>query len=280
MSSRIIFMGLLFIGLSFTISCTYDIDCTLSVPGQEMICDEGECMETGAYLCSNDEQCIDEEQGNICMAGYCGFVEPAECFNDSDCFSTIPGYEFICDAGLCMPSEFYLCENDMQCVDAGEGELCISGKCFTDVLMPGCDEDSDCRPESVGPDYICDNDQCEPTGAYLCVVDQDCMDANKGNTCMNGICGNAIEPMICQVDSECPHEIPGQLFVCQNSECIATGSYLCVVDADCENSIGGHTCVAGACASIAQPPEFCPVGVILSLGVLGLGVLSFVFRKK
>jgi len=278
MFSRILIIGLFLIGTIFAINCANDLDCAFPAPNYEMVCEESECVETGAYLCSNDDHCIDSGEGNICMAGYCGFVELAECTDDLDCFSEVPGYEFICDEGLCMPGSFYLCEDVQDCYDAQEGNACVYGKCAHDIPRPTCDTDDDCDPGALGPQYFCDEGECRQSGAHTCNVDKDCMDANQGNTCMDGICGNAIEPMTCQDDSECPHSIPGEMFICENNTCIGTGSYLCEVDADCENSTGGHDCIAGGCGSIAQPPPPCGVSFVV-LGFIFM-VSSFVFYKR
>ncbi|MBU0532833.1 hypothetical protein KKB44_05060 [Candidatus Micrarchaeota archaeon] len=111
-------------------ACQLDSDCPSTVPGPEYFCDVMACTETGAYLCANDDDCISAGKGNTCLAGICGFVEPAECQVDADCPLSIPGPDYICDEGLCTQTGLYRCNDDLECMDANEGNECAQGTCL------------------------------------------------------------------------------------------------------------------------------------------------------
>jgi hypothetical protein len=90
-----------------------------------------------AFLpCLSDQDCIDRGDGNACMDGSCGYVQPAACQEQSDCPSSVPGYHYECEANLCMPSGGYLCNDDSDCMEANEGNECVGGMCMHSSRQP------------------------------------------------------------------------------------------------------------------------------------------------
>lgn len=148
-----IIIGLLMLGILFAnpipppppdMPCEGDSDCPAEVPGLEYLCDEGVCMGTGAYLCNTDQDCMEENVGNVCMVGICGYAdqptdpEDPECVEDSDCPTEIPGPDYYCDNGECKQTNAYLCNSDEECLEANEGNQCADGTCLHVSNPPGC----------------------------------------------------------------------------------------------------------------------------------------------
>ncbi len=99
------------------------------------------------------------------------------------------------------------CTVDEDCQIANIGNVCMNGICGNAQLPVNgsqppvqnitsqnvsqyltCNLDSDCPNAIPGPVFICQNNNCKPTGGYLCSIDQHCP-SSEGNSCIAGVCG-------------------------------------------------------------------------------------------
>ncbi len=143
---------------------------------------EGESMEWAPVECESDADC--EEQGLICIDGYCGFhdepiepIEPAESWGEC----VIDPEQVPTDANCTT-----LCEHVGACAEAGG--LASSGSA---VSVPSESTDTDGVDEQADFELPPDDDDESKEGqgnAMACESDADCINEHDGEVCIDGIC--------------------------------------------------------------------------------------------
>ena len=204
-------------------TCERDDECS-----GELLCDEGTCTEACSEQapCAGGDECVVDDDGRA----LCEPVEaPTTCADEDDpdafCEAQQPGTS--CQDRACVPVTANNmmeggCQEDAECVSAGEGMICVDGMCEA-----GCRQDDAC-----GEGEYCDLDllecaaQCEDFDS--CEIGEECAEVERGEDapimlCVErASCADAIDQdQFCEyelgvsgaacIDDICQAEAPEQL---------------------------------------------------------------------
>jgi hypothetical protein len=212
--------------------CDEAADCATDLCAGNPATGVGECTRTctsagdcpAGFACSDAGGtlvCVDIERPcaqcgtGVCLAdlGYGALGCTSTCRGPADCPETLPGLEYTCTGGYCVPNTALLLGPDPMgapCRFSGDANLCRSGVCLDDdaggsFCSQVCDERGTC-----GEGFACVPSDDGAGGTVFVCLDAGSVDLGQPCTldgqCVSGLCDTALGECtrLCTDDRLCP----------------------------------------------------------------------------